>query len=598
MTIFLNKTARIENNFFQKYINNIEKLKMNNEEKNKISESENKTIKDATKNSVIQKMKKLEKKSRYKRNIYKLLYDQIHSDIAEINNQIETAKNIIIPYAVLNRNHKNSFLFNKKISKSLIKDIQKKTDYSTANQKKVHFNYTNNSFLTKTTTLNSSIKKDYNSNTFLTVSKFKNNPLNLKTRNKPKINVKKAITDNNINIKDSFLFNNINQDKDKDNDDKNNILLRNDDHPNTERYSQNNIIQKLNSNLQDKNCTKTTLIKVNPDSHLHKRKKTFYITYERNWYLRNKFIYIKLDKLEIENNYIQSQIIGDQYALVNENIKLITSKYLVDKELPNKFNSTNFTNQQIININIEESIGLMIEISYILLKKYEDNLDNFITQVIKKPKKDEYKLVDDEKKEFSINLNLFIETSSFLTVSYKSYLIILKKDEYYKIDKLNFDKIHQYFDRLRLGINKIILDMQNLYNGNNIQEKRIIKECIQKIIKIKQQKNFSEKKPKLDCHRKFGTFKSGIDPFKYKGRLKMKITEEKEMIMRINKALGKKVQYQKTFDNVKRFDIGSKLVTDLMKYGTHEFRQFIISERIRRKFYDKEKENNDSNDIE
>ena len=33
-----------------------------------------------------------------------------------------------------------------------------------------------------------------------------------------------------------------------------------------------------------------------------------------------------------------------------------------------------------------------------------------------------------------------------------------------------------------------------------------------------------------------------------------------------------------------------------MKYGTSEFRQFIISERIRRNFYDKEKEDDNSND--
>ena len=139
--------------------------------------------------------------------------------------------------------------------------------------------------------------------------------------------------------------------------------------------------------------------------------------------------------------------------------------------------------------------------------------------------------------------------------------------------------------------------MKNLYNGINVQEKRIIKECIQKIIKIKEQKNVStKKKNKLDCHRKFGAFRSGIDPFKYKGKLKMKINEDKEVLMRINKALGKRNNNQKNFDNVKKFDIGSKLVTDLMKYGTNQFRQFIISERIRRKFYDKEKENNDSND--
>jgi len=601
MQLFLNKTTREKNNLFQKYFNNKEKTNSLESEKKNIRRS-TKYYSINIKNKINQKMKKLEQKSKYKRNIYKLLYDQIHSDIAEIDNHIKTAKKYIVPYSLLKSNQiKHSFLFNKKISKAFIKELQKDENKHIKSRdnkiKNTIINLKNNSFLTNTTILKSPNRKDYISNTFITFSKLKNNNSpNLKTRNKPKINVIKAITDNNINIKDTLLLNNINQNKeDNDGENMNDILLT--EHSNTERNIQNNIFQKVNSRTIEKNNTKTTILRLTPDIQMQKRKKTLYISYDKKWYLRNKFIYIKLDKLEIENNYIQSQIIGDQYALVNENIKLITSKYLVDKELTNKFNSTNFRNQKIININIEESIGLMIEISYILLKKYEDNLENFITQIIKRPNKDEFKLVDDEKKEFSINITLFTETSSFLTVSYKSYLILLKKDEYYKIDKDNFDKIHQYLDRLRLGVNKIILDMKNLYNGINVQEKRIIKECIQKIIKIKEQKNVStKKKNKLDCHRKFGAFRSGIDPFKYKGKLKMKINEDKEVLMRINKALGKRNNNQKNFDNVKKFDIGSKLVTDLMKYGTNQFRQFIISERIRRKFYDKEKENNDSND--
>lgn len=592
MQIFLNKTARTKNNLLQKYFNNKPEPKANR----RISKHYSITIK----NKINKTMKKIEKKNRYKRNIYKLLYDQIHTDIAEIDKQINTGRNYIVPYSILKSNKiKNSYIFNKKNSKAFESQNEenksiKRNDSKIINLKKFHSNDINNSIIAKSKTLNKINKKDYKSNTLISFSKFKNNnnnTPNLKSRNKAKINIIKAITDNNINTNDNLLYNTLYQDIDKDfeNDYKNkqNIFLKNNENSNTERN---------NTKLNSKNVTKTSLYRVALETPQKKRKKILYISYDRKWYLRNKFIYIKLDKLEIENNYIQSQIIGDQYALINENIKIITSKYLVDKEIIIKFNSTNFPQQQIINIDMEESIGLMIEISYILLEKYEVNLENFITQIIKKPKKGEYKLVDDEKKEFNINLSLFTEASSFLSISYKSYTILLQKDEYYKINNLNFDKIYQYLDRLRLSTNKIILDMKNMYNGSNIQEKRIIKECIQKIIKIKQQKNIHEKKKKLDCHRKFGAFRSGIDPFKYKGKLKMKITEEKEIIMRINQALGKKNNIKKNFNNVKKFDIGSKLVSDLMKYGTSEFRQFIISERIRRKIYDKEKEDDNSND--
>ena len=74
----------------------------------------------------------------------------------------------------------------------------------------------------------------------------------------------------------------------------------------------------------------------------------------------------------------------------------------------------------------------------------------------------------------------------------------------------------------------------------------------------------------------------------------MILSEDKEIITRINKALGKKNDKAQNFYSVKKFDIGSKLVTDLMSYGTKEFREFVISERIRRKFY--ESENNEEED--
>ena len=610
MQLLLNKTVKPQNNLLKKYINSLEKEKNIKEQRSLPNNSENRIIRKASKyysinirNKIKQKMKEIEKRSRYKRNIFKLLYDQIHSDVAEIEKEVKIAKDLIVPFSLLRRNIiKNDILFNKILTQTDIKDLQKEENHifkrndSKLNIPKIkNYNFTNNSFHTNAITLNSSIRKDNNkSNTLLSFSKFKrqnnkNKTINLKTRNRQRMNLFGAITDNNYNIKDSLF----NQDNDIIETELNAIINNNNEFSNTERINK-NLFKKMNSKSMSKNNSKMTLIRVNSNLKSHKRKKILYVTYDEKWYLRKKFINIKLDKLEIENNYIQSQIISDQYALINENIKQITSKYLVDKELQNKFNSTNLTNQRIINLNFEESIGLMIEISYILLEKFEDKLECFISQIIKKPKKNEYKIVDDEKKEFNINITLFTETSSFLSASYKSYMILLDKDEYYKIDKFNFDKIYQYLDRLRLSMNKIILDMKTLYYGSNLREKKIIKDCVQKIIHIKEQKDILGKKQKLDCHRKFCAFRSGIDPFKYKGKLKIKLNEDKEIIMRINKALGKKNNIGKTFENVKKFDINSKLVNSLMKYGTKEFREFIIYERIRRKFYDKEKENDNS----
>ena len=295
-------------------------------------------------NRIHKKMKKIQKKSRYKRNIFKLLYDQIHSDITDIEKEITTGKNLILPFKFLKKKQiKNEILLNKgtnQINQKEIKieDCNQNTNTYSYNIPKIQ-NLKNNSYLTNNTTINTSEKKDYKSSTFLTFSKIRNNnhpkTLNIKTRNRPKLTIVKAITENN-NI--------INDDKSKKN------IFSSNEYSNTERNNINNSNKILNNSLCDyKNNTKTNLTRINPEIKTQKRIKCLFISYDEKWYLRNKFIYIKLDKLEIDNNYIQSQIISDQFALINENIKIVTSKYLVDKELINKFNSTNNSNQKLIN---------------------------------------------------------------------------------------------------------------------------------------------------------------------------------------------------------------------------------------------------------
>ena len=609
------KTVKSQNNVIKKTINeNDEKSKNKKEKKENATKSENKVIRKSSKlysinirNKINKKMKKISQNSRYKRNIYTLLYDQIKSDVTGINKELAVAKKLIMPYHLLQRNRmRKEILINKNINLINAKDIEeeedtnnisiKRTDSKISIPKIKNVNFTLNSFNPNNNMINSARNDNAPKSLF---SKLKSNNYTpfLKARSKTKLNIIKSISDN-IN-KDSFSSNNSKDDKDEKYKKKNLPFITSDNfyekkYSNTDRaYMNNNTFKRMNT--FDLFNNKSSFIKIGLDKNQsHKRKKSLFVNFDKRWYIKNQFIYIKIDKVLIENNYIQSQIIHDQYALINENVKIIVSKYIVDKELINKFNISTLSNQQSININLEESIGLMIEISYLLLEKYENSLQNFITQIIKREKKEKFKIIDDEKKEFGINITLFTEASSFFAVCYKSYLILIQKDENYKIKKSSFYKLHQYFDRLRLGVNKIVLDMKNLYCWNNGQEKKLITECVQKIMRIKEQKSIIQRKKKLDCHRRFGAFRSGIDPFKYKGGIKMILSEDKEIITRINKALGKKNDKAHNFYSVKKFDIGSKLVTDLMSYGTKEFREFVISERIRRKFY--ESENNEEED--
>jgi len=92
-------------------------------------------------------------------------------------------------------------------------------------------------------------------------------------------------------------------------------------------------------------------------------------------------------------------------------------------------------------------------------------------------------------------------------------------------------------------------------------------------------------KSQIDCHQKFGVFYSGIDPFNYNGPKKIKLTEQQLMNARINKAFGGNSNNFK-IKHFPKFDINSRLVNSLMKYATRKFKNDIISERIRQRFYE------------
>ena len=353
-----------------------------------------------------------------------------------------------------------------------------------------------------------------------------------------------------------------------------------------------NIIIKTNNEETNKNQSKV-------------RYKTFYIESEPNWYFKNKFIKNRIDKNMITNQLFQKKIIDDELALLFENMKIFQSKYLIDKSLSKYFNKISWYTQKSLNCNLEEAVGLLTEISYLLLSGYENIIKNFISNPIPRITKKKIKNVLDEKKEFPINISTFSETFIFLQVCYDAYNIISSKEEFY-INPNSFELLNQYLDRARFVVSKICLDLNNMYKEQNKEDKKIIENCLKKIKNVNRKalinnlkisnsnisnlnyinnKKNKKNKSKIDCHLKFGIFNSGIDSFRYKGPKKLKLSDEHLTYLRINKAFGANSYRElKSNKHFAKFNINSTLVNQLMKYATNEFKSKVISERIRQRF--------------
>ena len=605
--------------------------------------------------------KKMEKRPKlFEKQIYSPLYIQIHKSLRDINKEIKISQQYIIPNEDIRKGVKipliysaekkenNKLTLNKdnKYDNNYMKYNNNFNDYNYKIEKskstKIKSNFFKNNMITKTYSGNIQIKKNV----------FRNQKRN-KTLNKnsspPMIGIDSYKGGLNRYLKLEKINGN---DYKYDSENKSNYLTpTHSNSPYTPLFPKKNNTLNITKNDTNSNDIKNKNLKLNlsninrtlTNSSFQEKKKddsngslykegykTYFVEYDADWYFKNKFIKNRLDKNMIKNPLFQKKIIDDELALLFENMKIFQSKYLVDKSMPNYFNKISWYTQKSLNIHLEEAIGLLNEISYLLLDDYDNIIQNFISNPIQRIIKRKFKKVYDEKKEFITNISTFSETFVFLQVCYESYNVITTNKEEYFINSENFEILYQYLDRARFIVSKICLDLKNMYKDQVKEDKKIIDDCLKKIknvnrkalinnLKIinnkinniipidynnnkndkkdininKNDKKYKKKKTKIeikvkskvDCHQRFGLFNSGINSFRYKGPKQLKLSEEHLTNLRINKAfIANSTRDLKPNKHFARFDINSKLVNQLMKYATKEFKSKIISERIRQRF--------------
>ena len=537
----------------------------------------------------------------YDKLIFEPIYSQIHKNMKEYAEEIKTGKQLI-----------NS---GKKIKREIFQYKYKKGNL-------LLNNYAKDDSKNKKLYNNLSIKKSF----FLKT--FSGNINNLYSENNKKrvmfrnLHLNEAINNNTDNSR--LKFKSYTDRNKKNEDDKNSI---NDEELDTKL----NIPEiKKNSNLlfrnsENKLMSTNSLINLSqlnrtltntPKDITISRTKTYYVEYDPKWYIKNKLIKTRFEKDTITNPLLQKKLIDDELVLLFDNMKLFQSKFIVNKTLNRDYEKLlSNKSKKVINILLEETIGLFIEISYLLLNNYSTDIEKYISNPIARKTKQSVKKVDNEKKEFKINITNIYESYIFLKVCYETYKIILNTKKDFYINKNNFEILFQYLDRARFDLSKICSELNILYQEPNQDDKKLIDRCMNRIkknhIKIfnalksedksnnknsqfnsksfsrtKFLKYFNNKyKSKIDCHQKFGLFNSGIDSFNYNGPKKLKLNEQQLVNVRINKAFGGNSRNLK-LKHFPKFDINSRLVNNLMKYATNKFKNDIISERIRQRFYE------------
>lgn len=326
------------------------------------------------------------------------------------------------------------------------------------------------------------------------------------------------------------------------------------------------------------------------------RMKTFMVSYIPNWYEKQQLEHIKFSRESMTSQDIQIKTIRDEVLLLLDNIQVFKVRYLSSKTILTIFSSLEKRTNIKLNKIIEETIGLMITSSYILLMDFGDSVDHFILNPQWRVSKEDDKLVYDESKEFVINAKIFNDTSNFLKSCHQTYEIIVEKENDFVFSSKEFTKLVQYLERCRYNVSYLIFTVQNLFK-NYKKDQEIVDEYtkeMEKINKYDGTKRYFHKKTR-------STFVGGIDYTRYKGPLAISTSEEQEKKNRIQKCLDTNPKRERKITKTTNFDINSKLIDKLLKYATEKIRTMICCERILRRFKAKEeseKENTVINDTD
>ena len=541
----------------------------------------------------------------YDKLIFEPIYTQIHKNIKEYTEEIKTGKQLLFPTKTIKKEI-NQYKYKK--TNLILNDYAKDTKDDFKIKKFMKNNMIKKSLFLKTFSGNiNNLYSERNKKRVMFRNLQLNEAINNNNMNNSRLKIKSYTERNKKNEDEKNIINNeeleqkLNIPEIRKN---SKVISRNPDNKFVSTNSLINLSQinrtLTNNTIQDKNIYRT---------------KTYYVEYDPKWYKKNKLIKTRFEKDLIINPLLQKKLIDDQFILLFDNMKQFQSKFLVNKTLATDFYKLSNKAKILVNILLEETTGLFIEISYLLLSDYSTDIEKYISNPIPRKTKKSAKKVENEKKEFKINITNIYESYIFIKVCYEAYKIIISNKKEFYITKKNFEILFQYLDRARFNLSKICSELKILYQEPNQDDKKLIDRCMNRIknnhIKISNalknedkknnysfrfgSKSFSRKqflkhfntnyKSQIDCHQKFGVFYSGIDPFNYNGPKKIKLTEQQLMNARINKAFGGNSNNFK-IKHFPKFDINSRLVNSLMKYATRKFKNDIISERIRQRFYE------------
>lgn len=196
------------------------------------------------------------------------------------------------------------------------------------------------------------------------------------------------------------------------------------------------------------------------------------------------------------------------------------------------------------NKNLEETCGLMMEISNIILLDFSHYIEKFVSIHPPAAQRLQNSEVKDEEENFLINIKLVGDIEIFIKSCFDVYLVLVKQVDDMIIPFNMFNKVIQYLARVRMNISRMICTFKNVTTNFKNDEKNVKKYiAYQSEKKVEEEmgstgrnfrKSYLPKVEKKKSHREFMDLSEKI-----RRQFIYKVNDENQRIQRLNNVLNK-----------------------------------------------------------
>jgi hypothetical protein len=273
----------------------------------------------------------------------------------------------------------------------------------------------------------------------------------------------------------------------------------------------------------------------------HSRIRTFNVEYITNWYESSGFSSPIFSYVLLNNVEYQSKIIIDDIKVLIENLQFYKLNYLSSEDLLSMFKNITLKRQVEYNKLLEETSGLLFDISHVILLDFSNYLEKFLS--VNPPNKPKDCKIKQEEDAFINNCRFLSENFIFFKSCFDVYCILIKSVDDMIIPYKTFVKLMQFLARARYNVSCLIMTSKNAIKNLQFDENNLDK--MKTKLKIKNSdENLAETmsvKHKID-----NKWRSNENPiisqldYKIRRDFTFKINEDNQRMSRLNGVLNSK----------------------------------------------------------